>query len=105
MNAAATFLSGVSMISFGASGVFFFKFWKASRDRFFLLFAIAFWLLSIERIALLMVVHADDSIRSVQSESSSWVFLIRLCAFTIILFAIIEKNRMAKGSGLSKKKP
>ena len=91
------FLSGVCMATFAASGLFFFKSWLASRDFFYFYFAIACGLFSFERIVL-MVVHDHDHLSGVHAESdqASWIYLIRLIGFLIILFAIIGKNRRAK---------
>lgn len=93
----AVFLSGITMATFAASGVFFLKLWKTSHDRFFLGFAVACWLLSIERVVGLFVTATLESLRSNISESSSWIYLIRLCAFLTILGVIIDKNRSQRG--------
>lgn len=89
------FLFGITFAVFMASGVFFFKFWKASRDRFYLYFCIACWLLACERVAILF----SDSVHSTgtpTTETVVWVYLIRLIAFLFILVAIINKNRAKK---------
>lgn len=44
-------LGAIGMASF-AAGLFFLRFWKNTRDRFFLFFAIAFWVEGVNRIAL-----------------------------------------------------
>jgi hypothetical protein len=91
---AAIFLSGVSMTSFAASGAFFLKFWVASRDRFYLYFCFACWLMAIERIVALFISATLETIWSPMVEATSWVYLIRLGAFLVIFFAIVEKNRI-----------
>lgn len=83
------FLSGAVMLAFWAIGVFFLKFWKKTRDRLFFYFATAFWMLAIERIALAIL-------RDPTQEIHSFVYLIRLTAFSIILFAIADKNRVER---------
>ena len=88
----AAFISGISLATFAASGYFFLRFWRKSGDSFFLQFSVACWLLATERIALLLVSGAELPIRSTVSESSSWVYLIRLAAFAFILTAIIQRN-------------
>ncbi len=88
------FLSGIFMATFAVAGIFFFKFWKASQDRFFLLFGIACWLIACERVALLQL-RDGVSLTMPESESASLVYLIRLVAFMIILVAIIIKNKQA----------
>jgi hypothetical protein len=66
-------------------GLFFVRFWKHSHDRLFLIFAIAFWLLMLERFCLMAIGRA--------SEVSPFVYTIRLAAFLLIIFAIVDKNR------------
>lgn len=86
------FLSGIFAATFAASGLFFLKFWKASRDPFFLNFAIACWLLVIERITAFSL----DSVLQIAtygSENLAWVYLIRLSSFGFIIYAILKKNR------------
>lgn len=95
---AAEFLNGISLATFAASGVFFLKFWKVSRDRFFLLFSLAFCCLAFERFALFLFHDAQLPIRNGLTESNSWVYLLRLMAFGLILSAIIDRNRRS-GSG------
>jgi hypothetical protein len=94
MTITEAFLSGATFATFFAAGFFFLKFWKVSRDRFFLMFGLACWLLAAERVALLVTPSdAQAPIRTSLTESFAWIYLIRLAAFSSILFAIIEKNR------------
>lgn len=83
--AATTFFSGMSLAVFAAAGLFFTKFWKKTREPFFLVFGFACWMLSIERIPLL--------IYGVDAEAHSWVYLIRLSAFILIMIAVVRANR------------
>jgi len=92
----AIFLSGISGACFTASSLFFLKFWLASRDRFFLLFAMACWLISLEKIIALFVPGTYESLSSEATHSCSWIYLIRLGAFVLIFLAILDKNRSAK---------
>lgn len=80
-----TFLSGAVMLGAAAIGLVFLRSWKRTSDRLFLLFALAFWLLSLER-WLLLLVPPENEIRS-------WVYLTRLAAFVVIIVAVIDKNR------------
>lgn len=79
------FLSGAVMMACAASGLFFFKSWKESHDRLFLLFALAFWVLAIERWVLVFVLPAN--------EFRFYVYTLRLTAFVLIATAIVHKNR------------
>jgi hypothetical protein len=90
---ATVFLSGVTLATFAAAGLFFFRFWLASRDRFFLLFSVSCFLISIERFLALFIHASLDSLRTVQTEALAWVYLVRFFAFIAIAVAIWEKNQ------------
>jgi hypothetical protein len=65
----------------------FFKYWRLSRDRFFLFFFLAFWVLSLDWIVLI-VEHPFQ-------ESRQDAYLVRLLAFALIIIAVVDKNRRA----------
>ena len=67
-------------------GLFFLKFWRKTKDRFFLNFSIAFFMLSFERWLLLKWGGNVD-------ETETWVYFVRLAAFIMIAVSIIDKNR------------
>ncbi|MCC6797826.1 MAG: hypothetical protein IT366_22115 [Candidatus Hydrogenedentes bacterium] len=79
------FLSGAIMTACLACGVFFFKSWRIGKDRLFLWFALAFWVLAVER---WMLVSVEP-----ENEMRYSVYTFRLIAFAIIALAIIDKNR------------
>ena len=79
------FLGGGILVGAWAIALFFLRFWVKTRDRLFVHFAFAFFLLGIERIALLLM--------NQESEYKWYVYLIRLAAFLVIVFAIVQKNR------------
>jgi hypothetical protein len=85
---AGIFLSGVIMATFAASGFFFLKFWQRTQDRLFLFFAWACWLIAAERVALLFTAP--------EAEPQSFMYLIRLLAFLLIIAAIVNKNLQRK---------
>lgn len=95
MTNAAVFFSGFAMAAFSACALFFFKFWKASHDRFFFYFGSACFLLAAERFAGLLYnplnSHGDQL-----TESGIYVYMIRLAAFVMLLVGIWEKNRPQK---------
>ncbi len=66
-------------------GLFFLRFWRLNRDRLFLFFFVAFWILSVNWLWLAMVPTVD--------ETRHYGYVLRLVAFTLIGFAIIDKNR------------
>ena len=93
---AAMFFCGIAAATFAASGLFFMKFWTASRDRFFLQFGVACWLLALER-AISVVVHGTQiGVRNADVDRSSWIYLIRLMAFCAIALGAVAKNRREK---------
>jgi type IV secretory pathway TrbD component len=81
------FLNGVAAAGFLAVGLFFLRLWRETRDRFFALFGLAFWMMALNGIALLWAAPAD--------EHRHYVYLIRLLAFLLIIAAIVDKNRSA----------
>lgn len=66
-------------------GLFFLRFWKSTRDKFFLYFAISFGLEAVNRIVL--------SFSVAKNEDMPVFYLIRLLAYALILFAILDKNK------------
>ncbi len=80
-----TFLYGAAAMGFAAGGLYFYRFWRTSRDPLFRLFAIAFWLFAIDRVILGAVPLAN--------ELRVYVFALRLIGFCLILWGIYGKNR------------
>lgn len=81
----APFLSGFVVAGFMIAGLFFLRFWRKTGDLLFIAFAASFWLLALNQ-SLLVFSH-------VPTEERSWLYLVRLLAFALILFAIGMKNR------------
>lgn len=79
------FLSGALTAGFFVAGLFFLRFWKRTHDGLFLSFAWAFWLLGLAQGIL--------ALGNFPVEERSWIYLIRLAAFSLILLAIFRKNR------------
>jgi hypothetical protein len=77
-------LSGGIIMGFAAAGLFFMRFWRRTRDMLFLYFAVAFWLLALN--------HAIIAFAGIPAEEASWVYLLRLAAFSLIIVAIVQKN-------------
>jgi hypothetical protein len=80
-----TFLYGAAAMACIVIGLFFWRFWRQSLDRLFLMFALAFWILAVDRSVLGLVAFS--------SEWRGYVFLLRLLAFCLILYGIVDKNR------------
>lgn len=78
-------LTGAIALGWLVAGLFFFRFWHHTRDRFFLWFAISFWLEAGNRVALALW----DGAR----EDSPVLYCVRLLAYGLIILAIWQKNR------------
>jgi hypothetical protein len=87
MNIVYAYMSGAVMMGLLVAGLFFFRFWKQSRDRLFFIFGLAFWIMAIERVAILLLGIGEPE------QNNPLVYLLRLGAFLIIIGAIADKNR------------
>jgi len=79
------FLAGMAAMASFVIGLKFLKFWRVSRDRFFIWFAAAFWMFGIG--------WATRTLDLGLSEHAHLVYLPRLAGFLMILIAILDKNR------------
>jgi hypothetical protein len=78
-------LDGGSTVAAAAIALFFARFHRATGDRFFALFAIAFAIFAIDR-ALLVALPGD-------SEARTAIYLVRAAAFATIVGGVLDKNR------------
>jgi len=85
------FLGGAISMGFAIAALLFLKYWKRTRDGFFLAFAAAFLLLGINQALL--------SVTNIPVEERSSLYLIRLVAFLIIIGAMWSKNRETHRGG------
>ncbi|HYW33384.1 MAG TPA: DUF5985 family protein [Gemmatimonas sp.] len=83
------FAEGMLTVGYAVAALFFLRFWRESTDRLFAFFAASFALLAVQRAILAVMQGADDH--------SWWIYLIRLVAYLLILFAIYDKNRAERG--------
>lgn len=83
-------INGALVMACLACALFFLRFWKASRDRLFAFFALAFTVMSINWMALTLL--------DVEDERRHYLYFIRLASFLVILYAIWDKNRAGRGS-------
>ena len=79
------FLSGAVTMGFVIVGLFFLSFWRRTGDGLFIAFALAFWLLGLGQALL--------SFTDIPIEERSWLYLLRLAAFLLIIVSIWRKNR------------
>lgn len=78
-------LAGMVTMASLTAALFFFRFWRQTKDRFFLLFAIAF---AIDGITRFMLGWNPPS-----GEAEPLVYTARLLTFGVIIAAIVDKNR------------
>lgn len=80
------FLSGAIAVQCLVISLFFIRYAKKAADNFFSYFAAAFLLLAIERIVWSTLLAGSEG------EFRPLVYLFRLCAFVLIIAAILSKN-------------
>jgi hypothetical protein len=78
-------LSGGIAVTFAMIGICFVRSWRTTHIRLLLLFAIAFFLLTLERLVLLLA--------NPNTEFAPYIYTIRLAAFLTIIIGIIDQNR------------
>lgn len=66
-------------------GIFFFRFYRKTKDKLLFFFGTAFLLMALERVILVFVEPSRETHGS--------IYVIRLVAFSLIIFAIVNKNR------------
>jgi hypothetical protein len=68
--------------------LFFLRYWKTTHDRFFLFFAISFLIEGVNRLV--------NGLTQFSDEQQPVIYIIRLIAFLVIFYAILDKNRRKK---------
>jgi hypothetical protein len=81
------FLCGAIWICCWVAALFFLRFWRASRDRFFVFLTVAFGLLGLQWLSV--------GLFTWDTNSRHEPFILRVLAFVIILLGIVDKNRRA----------
>lgn len=76
------FLRGAVVMASLAVGLFFFRYWRTTRDRLFAIFGIAFWLLAL-----------NWALSSLGGPLGPHAHLFRFVAFVLIAIAVLDKNR------------
>jgi uncharacterized membrane protein len=82
------FLSGAATMGFLVACLFFVRFWRKTSDRFFLAFAVAFFLLALNQALAQWIGAADERV--------GYTYLLRVIAFVLIILAIADKNLSAR---------
>lgn len=78
------FFAGALSMAYLVAAVFFFRFWKKTRDRLFLHFSIAF--------VLFMLNQAATMALQTQGERDGYAYFLRVLGFSLILYSIWDKN-------------
>jgi hypothetical protein len=79
------YIHGALMMGCFVIGLKFLKYWRLSRDRFFVFFASAFWIFAIG--------WAVRAFLQFGNEHGHLAYVPRLLAFLLILIGIFDKNR------------
>ncbi len=79
-----SFFTGALAALYAVAGLFFLSFWKRTRDALFVSFALAFALLATNQVVL--------ALGGLEREEQSWVYVLRLLAFLLIIAGIARKN-------------
>ena len=79
------FLAGAIVMGFAVAALLFLKFWRKTRQGLFLAFAGSFMLLGVTQALL--------TLAGILIEERSWLYLLRLAAFLLILAALWSQNR------------
>jgi hypothetical protein len=77
-------LAGALVFSYFVAAAHFLRFWRRTRDRLFLDFALAFLLFALDQLA--------TSIPNVVDHTEGYEYLLRVLGFALIIIAIIDKN-------------
>lgn len=78
------FAGGALSLGFLVVSLNFLNFWRRTRDGLFLAFAAAF--------ALLALNQALAALLQVPDENRAGIYLLRLVAFALIIWAVLQKN-------------
>jgi hypothetical protein len=78
------FMSGLVTATFSVCALFFIRFWSRTKDVLFAGFAVTFFLLALGQ--------ALTTILDLAAEERTWIYLMRLAAFLILIVAIVRKN-------------
>jgi hypothetical protein len=82
------FLGGAIVMGFAVAALLLLKFWRRTREGMFLAFSGSFLLLGVTQALLSLGGFVD--------EQRSWLYLLRLAAFLLILFALFLQNRRGR---------
>lgn len=79
------FVAGVLVMGYAVAALYFGRFYRVSGDRLFLFFSAGFALLAVQRLTLASAALLPLPLTA--------YYVLRLLAFVVILFGILDKNR------------
>jgi hypothetical protein len=82
------FLMGGIAIASLIAGLYFFRFWRHTRDPFFIFFALSFWIEGANRVSMVWL--------ATTAEDAPLHYVVRLVAYGLIIAAIVIKNRSSR---------
>ncbi len=82
-------INGAIIMACLACALFFLRFWRASRDRLFAFFSLAFTVMACNWLALTLLGVGD--------ERRHYLYIVRLVSFLVILYGVWDKNRAGRG--------
>ncbi len=88
------FLEGAQVMASLSIALFFLRFWRATRERLFVLFSVAFCLLG-----------ANWALPSLGGPLAPHAHFFRFLAFVVIALAVLDKNRRRDGPGDEQRRP
>jgi hypothetical protein len=78
------FLFGAIAVTCFAIGLFFLRYWRSGRDRFFFFLAMSFWVEAANRVGM--------AVTQSWNEDLPVLYIVRLFSYGLILYAIWDKN-------------
>ncbi len=79
------FMHGALTMASFAVGMFFLRYWRTTKDRLFLMFGVAFWLLGL-----------NWALVSMGAALAPNAHVFRFLAFVVIAYTVLDKNRRRK---------
>lgn len=79
------FLQGAVTMASATVGLFFLRYWRTTRDRLFLMFCVAFWVMSAHWLLIGLMPRLETQ-----------AHVLRFLAFACIALAVLDKNRQRR---------
>jgi cell shape-determining protein MreD len=83
-------LAGSSLALYLVAALLFLRFYRKTQDRLFMFFSLAFTILGVNAI-IFQVLHTNN-------EARTYLYGVRALAFSVIIYAIVDKNMARRSS-------